>query len=40
MMESLTEDEFNLLMEFEEEVSRTGGFEIIFPKAQNIDNYS
>lgn len=40
MMESLNEDEFNLLIEYEEEISRCNGFECIFPKQDNIDFYS
>jgi len=39
-MENLTEDEFSILIEYEEELARTGGFEMIFPKASNIDYYS
>lgn len=40
MLESLDEDQLNVLFEYEEEVSWRGGFELIFPKVQNIDYYS
>jgi hypothetical protein len=39
MMENLCEDELTMLVEYEEEISRTGGFELIFPKSSNIGTY-
>ena len=38
--ESLTQDEINMLIELEEENSRRGNFERIFPAESNMDYYS
>jgi hypothetical protein len=37
--ESLTEDELNIIMDYEDENSRKGNFYRIFPLASNVDYY-
>ena len=39
-MEALTEEDWELLAEFEEEQSRKGHFTRIFPLASNVDYYN
>ena len=36
---SLTENDLEMLADYEEEQQRRGHFEVLFPTAKNIDNY-
>ena len=36
---NLTENDLDILADFEEEQQRKGHFELLFPTAKNIDNY-
>ena len=39
-LDSLNLDEMTMLIEYEEEVSRRGGFECVFPKPSNVSTYN
>ena len=39
-IEDLTDDDYDVLADLEEENSRRGHFNRIFPLASNVDNYS
>ena len=38
-MKKLTKEQAKILVEFEEESQRCGNYEMIFPKAKNVDKY-
>lgn len=38
-IENLGDEDLNILMQYEEELSRKGFYEVIFPKASNIKYY-